>query len=319
MIQELENKLKISENTAIHCPTLELAKQVLKIFNDLGLKWNTSRSYIEDHNWYSYKNNTTYYPFDGMFSYLQFAKDKNYKIIHAKEFIALHTKEKKFDLENYIPKRQLEGFPKEIIKRMLECQEEQGNKRNISIFENNTAAVKKAGGFLWSETYENFSFWCNVIHNKNFNVFFEKYPKICHKEENNIILLNTIFIQPRIDFNTSEDKNQDFKLGDKVYDIMCKSSGVITNVSMGRVEYPLTVDLENGKINTYTIDGRVNSYYKNPHLLHYRDNYDYTTIDFKNLLKRWRAEKGEYYYFIKRDEHNSNLDKILFLLMLYLL
>ena len=29
---ELENKLKISENTGIHCPTLELAKQILNIY-----------------------------------------------------------------------------------------------------------------------------------------------------------------------------------------------------------------------------------------------------------------------------------------------
>ena len=37
--EELEKKLKISKDTWIHCPTLELAKQVLSIFHQLGLKW----------------------------------------------------------------------------------------------------------------------------------------------------------------------------------------------------------------------------------------------------------------------------------------
>lgn len=33
------------------------------------------------------------------------------------------------ELENYEPKGQLEDFPKEIIARMLQHQEEQGNKK----------------------------------------------------------------------------------------------------------------------------------------------------------------------------------------------
>ena len=316
MTKELENKLKISENTGIHCPTLELAKQVLNIFNDLGLKWHTDRSYIKHHNWDPYKDKTVYYPIEGTFSCLQFAQDENYKIIHAKEFIALHP----FDLENYIPKGQLQGFPKEIIKRMLDYQEEQGNKRNVTIFEDRANVIKEGGGFSWTYTYEGFHFWNHVINYKNFDFFFEKYPKICHKEENNIILSNATFIQPCIDFNIPE--NQDFKVGDKVYDIMCKSSGIITNVNIGAVNYPLTAELENGKIiNTYTIDGILNSYFKTPQLLHYRDDYDYNVIDFNNLPKRqepkrWRANKGSCYWVIenfsvyKFKENNTDIDDV---------
>ena len=102
--------------------------------------------------------------------------------------------------------------------------------------------------------------------------------------------------------NNKKEDNQEFRVGDKVYDIMCKSSGIITNVSMGKIEYPLTVELENGKIiNTYAIDGRLNSYFKTPQLLHYRDDYNYDVIDFNNLPerqepKRWRAKEGETYY-----------------------
>lgn len=79
--EELEKKLKISKDTCIHCPTLELAKQVLSIFHQLGLKWC--------------RDNTIYYPFDGEFSSLKFAHAIGCKIISAEEFIALHTENEK--------------------------------------------------------------------------------------------------------------------------------------------------------------------------------------------------------------------------------
>ena len=93
--EELEKKLKISKYTWIHCPTLELEKQVLSIFNQLGLKWCSKNHYIRYTNWDSYKENTTYHPFDGVFSSLEFYNLLNYKIINAKEFIALHRKGRK--------------------------------------------------------------------------------------------------------------------------------------------------------------------------------------------------------------------------------
>ena len=42
---------------------------------------------------------------------------------------------------------------------------------------------------------------------------------------------------------------------------------------------------------------------KYPRLLHYRDDYDYSVIDFNNLpqrqeVNRWRAEVGERYYYL---------------------
>lgn len=92
----LENKLKISENTCIHCSTLKLAKQVLSIFHKLGLKWYSKKSYILNHNWDKHKENTVYYPFDGEFSSLKHANLLGHKIISAKEFIALHTERERF-------------------------------------------------------------------------------------------------------------------------------------------------------------------------------------------------------------------------------
>ncbi len=271
--EEIKNKLKISENTCIHCPTIKLAIQMSNIFHQLGLRWKSGTHYTLNSNWDSFKENIVYYPFEGVFFSLEFAHCTNYKIINAKEFIALHTE---FDLENYIPKGDLIGFPKEIISRMLYCQEEQGNPRDVSVFEKGRAAGQYNKGFTWNETKEGSLFWSKVINTKDFNLFFEKYPK--------------------------QDNSQEFRVGDKVYDIMCKSSGIITNVSMDKREYPLTVELENGKIiNTYAIDGRLNSYFKTPQLLHYRDDYNYDIIDFNNLPerqepKRWRAKEGETYY-----------------------
>ena len=175
-----------SKNTCIHCPTLELAEQVLSILHQLCLKWCSGNHYIRYTNWYSNRENTVYYPFEGEFSSLNYAHLIDYKIIHAEEFIALHRREefialptegKEFDLENYTPKGDLIGFPKEIISRMLECQEEQGAPRDISVFERDRTAGQYVEGFARYKTKEGNRFWYEVINNKDFNPFFEKYPK----------------------------------------------------------------------------------------------------------------------------------------------
>lgn len=98
--KELESKLKISENTCIHCQTLELAKQVLSIFNKLGLKWSSGEYYTLNHNWDILKKNTVYYPFGGLFSPIKYAQQNDYKIISAEKFISLHTEAEEFNLEN---------------------------------------------------------------------------------------------------------------------------------------------------------------------------------------------------------------------------
>ena len=74
-------------------------------------------------------------------------------------------------------KGQLEGFPKEIVERMLECQVEQGNEKDVSVFETILDADRYFGGFTWRDTIEGSNWWSEVIDNKNFNMFFNKYPK----------------------------------------------------------------------------------------------------------------------------------------------
>lgn len=67
---------------------------------------------------------------------------------------------------------QIAGFPEEVIEKMLDYQEEQNGFRKKSVFKNNIF-----GGFVWRSTPECHSFWHQVIVNKNFELFFEKYPK----------------------------------------------------------------------------------------------------------------------------------------------
>jgi hypothetical protein len=273
--KELENKLKISENTCIHCPTLGLAKQVLSIFHKLNLKWCNGIAYTKCTDWDNYKENTVYYPFKGAFSSLEFAQEEGYKIINAKKFIALHTEDEEFDLENYEPKGQLIGFPKEVIARMLECQVEQGNKRDISVFEERISTGYIYKGFDWHKTKEGCNFWFNVIKGKNFNVFFKIYPK--------------------------KEDNQEFRVGDKVIDIISGLRGKIIDINT--LNNSIFVDFDENEIAVFTLDGRDYSIDKYPRLLHYRDDYDYSVIDFNNLPKRqeqkmWRAKEGGVYYFV---------------------
>ena len=79
------------------------------------------------------------------------------------------------NLDNYTPKGELEGFPKEVIAKMLEEQVKQGNPENIEVFEKCSTAVKDEGGFNWGAS-ELGGDW-NDVRDKNFDVFFAKYPK----------------------------------------------------------------------------------------------------------------------------------------------
>ena len=279
-IEELENKLKITKNTCIHCQTLELAKQVLDIFNKLGLKWFSGEYYTLNHNWDILKKNTVYYPFHGTLSSLKYAQQNDYKIISAQKFIGLHTEE--FNLENYEPKGQLKGYPKEIISRMLDCQEEQGNKRDVSVFEKDRIV-----GFVWIQTKEGLTFWDEVIRYKNFDLFFEKYPKQDNQEE-----------------------NQKFKVEDKVIDIITGQIGVVSKINILTNELLVLINTKKNIYKAYNLNGKYNDSDKYPMLLHYRDDYDYSVIDFNNLPKRqnpnkWRAKKNGVYNYVGFDNKDG--------------
>ena len=74
-------------------------------------------------------------------------------------------------------KGELKGFPQEIVERMLDCQVEQGNERDVRVFEDDVTADKDEGGFSWSELSEDGLFWVRVITSRDFEIFFKRYPQ----------------------------------------------------------------------------------------------------------------------------------------------
>jgi hypothetical protein len=69
-------------------------------------------------------------------------------------------------------KYNLPGYPKEVVKLMLKRQKEQSGKKDLNVFKNDIY-----DGFTWRETNEGANFWLEVLSYKNFDLFFEKYPK----------------------------------------------------------------------------------------------------------------------------------------------
>ena len=79
-------------------------------------------------------------------------------------------------LEGYVPKGSIEGFPLEVVAKMLERQYEQSGKIDLSDFERNRLSVAPLG-FYWTKTEEGTEFWKSVICCRDFSEFFERYPK----------------------------------------------------------------------------------------------------------------------------------------------
>lgn len=69
------------------------------------------------------------------------------------------------------------GFPIEVVRKMVEEQVRQGNKADVGVFQEYTNRDKKNGGFDWEDTEDGFEFWDMVVIYKEFDEFFEKYPK----------------------------------------------------------------------------------------------------------------------------------------------
>lgn len=74
-------------------------------------------------------------------------------------------------------KGDLKEFPREIVERMLKCQIEQGNKEDISVFEENNCTDRRHGGFTWENTSEGHAFWAEILIYGKLDTFFKKYPK----------------------------------------------------------------------------------------------------------------------------------------------
>lgn len=72
---------------------------------------------------------------------------------------------------------ELKDFPVAIINKMLQHQVAQGNIGDVSVFENKPDADCKRKGFDWDNTPEEYTFWNDVIRYRDFDVFFNRYPK----------------------------------------------------------------------------------------------------------------------------------------------
>lgn len=68
----------------------------------------------------------------------------------------------------------IEGFPIEVVQKMVERQLEQYGECNISVFQDFRSALM---GFNWETSREGWDFWDQVIGHRNFDLFFDRYPK----------------------------------------------------------------------------------------------------------------------------------------------
>ena len=76
---------------------------------------------------------------------------------------------------------QIEGFPVEVVEKMVERQVEQGNPADVEVFQMFRYTTRENNGFDWDDSCEGSNFWGSVIADRNFDLFFTYYPT---KEEN---------------------------------------------------------------------------------------------------------------------------------------
>jgi hypothetical protein len=70
-----------------------------------------------------------------------------------------------------------EELPQQIRQRMLECQVEQGNKRDEEVFKSDIVSCKEEGGFSWGRTKEGEYTWEQVIGHDNYQPFYNLHNK----------------------------------------------------------------------------------------------------------------------------------------------
>ena len=71
----------------------------------------------------------------------------------------------------------LKYFPLGVVIRMLEEQEMQGYKPDVTVFQRHNDAGEDLRGFIWYDTETGITFWKQVIRESNFDLFFKKYPE----------------------------------------------------------------------------------------------------------------------------------------------
>jgi len=82
-------ELFLKSRTVFQCETEEIANEFLKIAHDLGYKWCDDDSYLLSNHWNSYKEETCYDIYYGMFADVECFINEydNYTIINVKELL----------------------------------------------------------------------------------------------------------------------------------------------------------------------------------------------------------------------------------------
>ena len=82
----------LNYDECIHCETEEQAKAICKLMHEAGLEWKGGESYLSKNYYGNYKSETCYFPIDGQYDELSYAKEENYKIYKAEQFLNQNTK-----------------------------------------------------------------------------------------------------------------------------------------------------------------------------------------------------------------------------------
>lgn len=69
-------------------------------------------------------------------------------------------------------KGEIKNYPLKVVEIMLQRQQEQGNKRDITVFQERPDTGKYGGGFSWNKSIEGSSIWSKVINYNDFNALF---------------------------------------------------------------------------------------------------------------------------------------------------
>ena len=81
----------LKENECIHCETEEQANAICKLMHEAGLEWKGGQSYLSKNYYGNCKSETCYFPKDGQYDELSYAKEENYKIYKAEQFLNKST------------------------------------------------------------------------------------------------------------------------------------------------------------------------------------------------------------------------------------
>lgn len=117
----MKNRLKINDNTVVHCTTEELANKVLAIADRLGYKWCNDKigSFLDNNYWNNFKEDTCYNLVEGMRGAISDYRQVHRTIISAEDFLKLHNEEVKSEKPILYYIRGVEDRGEEVIK-MLE-------------------------------------------------------------------------------------------------------------------------------------------------------------------------------------------------------